>query len=307
MDLVTTDPMTDMQALNSLTWNYTNLAPLESRTITFTMNINTPTDVPAVNGNDILNFEALITPTVDDETQDDNVMILQQTVVNSFDPNDITCLEGKTVTTDYIDKYVHYVIRFENTGTASAVNVLVTDYIDDTMFDISTLVPIASSHRMETRIKENNLVEFIFENISLPFDDASNDGYLVFKIKTLPTLQENDVFENKAGIYFDFNAPIVTNTASTLISNPLSISEENLAEAAITLYPNPAKETIQITANEPIEKLELHTIEGRLIKTKNSTSTSFSKTLDVSFLPAGIYLINITTTKGKAIKKIVKQ
>ena len=234
-------------------------------------------------------------------------MNLQQTVVNSFDPNDIRCLEGETVTTDYIGKYVHYIIRFENTGTASAVNVLVTDYIDDTMFDITTLVPIASSHRMETRIKENNLVEFIFENINLPFDDATNDGYLVFKVKTLATLVENDIFDNKAGIYFDFNAPIITNTASTLISNPLSTTEENLAEATITLYPNPAKETIQITANEPIEKLELHTIEGRLIKTKNIASTSFSNTLDISFLPAGIYLMNITTIKGKAMKKIVKQ
>ena len=56
MDLVTSSPMTDMQVVNTATWNYTNLAPQESRSIAFTMNINTPTDVPAVNGNDILSF-----------------------------------------------------------------------------------------------------------------------------------------------------------------------------------------------------------------------------------------------------------
>ncbi|WP_430412580.1 DUF7619 domain-containing protein [Kordia sp.] len=307
MDLVSASPMEDTQAVNTLTWNYTNLAPQESRNITFTMNINTPTDIPAVNGDDVLSYEVMITPTTDDEAPDDNLMTLQQTVVNSFDPNDIRCLEGETVTTDYIDKYVHYIIRFENTGTASAVNVVVTDYIDDTMFDISTLIPTASSHRMETRIKEDNSVEFIFENINLPFDDASNDGYVVFKIKTLPTLQENDTFDNNAAIYFDFNAPIITNTATTLIMNPLSVSEENLETATITLYPNPVKEQIQITSNEPIEKLELRSIDGRRITVKEIQTTRFSSTVNVSSLPSGIYIMNITTTKGKAIKKIIKQ
>ncbi|WP_046757036.1 DUF7619 domain-containing protein [Kordia jejudonensis] len=307
MDFVSASPMEDSQAVNTLTWNYTNLAPLESRNITFTMNINTPTDVPAVNGDDILSYEVMVTPTADDETPDDNVMTLAQTVVNSFDPNDIRCLEGETVTTDYIGKYVHYIVRFENTGTASAVNIVVSDYIDDQMFNITTLIPIVSSHRMETRVREDNVVEFIFENINLPFNDASNDGYLVFKIKTLPTLQENDTFDNKANIYFDFNAPIITNTATTLIMNPLSISEENLATENITIYPNPASEQVQIISKDALEQIELRAIDGRLITAKSIRTTSFSNTLDVSFLPKGIYLMNITTAKSKTTKKIVKQ
>lgn len=305
MDLVTANPIADTQTLHSLTWNYINLAPFETRAISLTMNINTPTDVPAVNDNDILNYEVIVTPTADDETPGDNVMTLAQTVVNSFDPNDIRCLEGETVTTDYIDEYVHYLIRFENTGTASAVNVVVTDEIDTAKFDIATLRLVSSSHAMVTNIK-NDKVEFIFENINLPFDDASNDGYLVFKIKTLASLVENDTFDNKANIYFDFNAPIITNTASTLIQDPLSIAEENLV-TAIKLYPNPANKLVQVTSQNPIEKLELRTIQGKLIKSENIQTTNFSSTVDVSSLPTGIYLMNITTTKGTAIKKIVKQ
>lgn len=306
MDLVVANPIADTQALHSLTWNYTNLTPFETRTISLTMNINTPTDVPAVNGDDVLTYEVMVTPAADDETPDNNIMTLEQTVVNSFDPNDIRCLEGETVTTDYIGKYVHYLIRFENTGTASAVNVVVTDEIDTAKFDITTLRPVASSHAMVTNIKNENEVEFIFENINLPFDDASNDGYLVFKVKTLASLVENDTFENSANIYFDFNAPIITNTASTLIQDPLSVAEENL-ETAIKLYPNPAKELVQITSQTPIEKLELRTIQGKLIKSKNRQTTNFSSTVNISSLPTGIYLIKITTTKGTAIKKIVKQ
>jgi hypothetical protein len=35
-------------------------------------------------------------------------------------------------------------------------------------------------------------VEFIFQGIQLPFDDANNDGYVVFKIKSKNTLAIGD-------------------------------------------------------------------------------------------------------------------
>jgi hypothetical protein len=307
MDFVTANPAVASQAVNTLTWNYTNLASLETGSIDFTLNINSPLEVPAVNGDDILTFQVAITPTATDGTPDDNMMVLQQTVVNSFDPNDIRCLEGDTVTTDYIDEYVHYLIRFENTGTASAVNVVVTDYIDTTKFDLSTLMPVASSHMMETRINDDNLVEFIFQNINLPFDDATNDGYIVFKIKTLASLVENDTFSNKADIYFDFNFPIATNTAATLISNGLSVASEDAVSQGITLYPNPTKKQLYISSVQPMETMTLLSVGGRRIFSKTFQTTSFSNTLDISLLTRGIYLLKIETTTGTIIKKVIKQ
>lgn len=306
MDLVTATPMTDAQAVNTSTWNYTNLTPFESRSIAFTMNINTPSEVPAVNGDDVLSFETVISPAVADETPDDNIMVLQQTVVNSYDPNDIRCLEGETVTTDYIDEYVHYQIRFENTGTASAVNIAVRDIIDEVKFDISTLRPVASSHAMVTNIKNDNEVEFLFENINLPFDDANNDGYLVFKIKTVGTLVENDTFDNTASIYFDFNFPIVTNNAITLIANPLSVSEENLATENITIYPNPTNEIAYIKTKESITAIEIRTLDGRLVQYDFTQTSNNQYEFNLSKIAAGIYLVNITTTNSKTTKKIIK-
>ena len=69
--------------------------------------------------------------------------------------------------------------------------------IDLSKFDISTLIPTDASHSYITKISEGNKVEFIFENINLPFEDANNDGYIAFKIKTKPTLVVGDSFENK--------------------------------------------------------------------------------------------------------------
>jgi hypothetical protein len=156
---------------------------------------------PAVNNGDILDYSVAITTSNTEETPDDNIFELNQTVVGSFDPNDKTCLEGETVDVATVGKYVHYVIRFENTGTYPAQNIVVKDMIDISKFDVSTLVPLNGSHEFFTRIKDNK-VEFIFENINLDFNDATNDGYVSFKIKTLPTLTVGETFSNDANIYW---------------------------------------------------------------------------------------------------------
>jgi hypothetical protein len=307
MDLVTANPMADTQAVHTLSWDYTNLAPFQTRSILFTMNINTPTEVPSVNGNDVLSFEAVINPTTSDETPEDNMMVLQQTVVNSFDPNDIRCLEGETITTDKVGEYVHYMIRFENTGTASAVNVVVTNEIDVNKLDASTLRPVSSSHGMVTNIKNTNEVEFIFENINLPFDDANNDGYLVFKIKTRSWLNEGDTFDNTANIFFDFNPPITTNTAITTVANPLSVAEENLTTENITMYPNPASEIVYIKTKESVTAIEVRTLEGRLVQHEFTKAGNNLYKLNLSKVAAGMYLVSTTTKLGKTISKIIKR
>src|SRR5690606_17639227 len=132
---------------------------------------------PLVSG-DGLNFSAQIDPTNNEETPDDNMFILQQTVVNSFDPNDKTCLQGDIINVDEVGGYVHYVIRFENTGTSNAENIVIKDMIDTAKYDINTLKPLTGSHSFVTKIKDINKVEFIFENINLPFEDDTNDGYV---------------------------------------------------------------------------------------------------------------------------------
>jgi hypothetical protein len=43
-------------------------------------------------------------------------------------------------------------------------------------------------------------------------DEPGSQGYVIYRIKPLPTLAFGDVIENTASIYFDENPPIVTNT-----------------------------------------------------------------------------------------------
>jgi hypothetical protein len=205
-----------------------------------------------------------------------------------------------------VGDYLHYRIRFENSGSSIAKNIVVKDLIDPSKFDISTLVPINASHPFVTKIANNTAVEFIFQNINLPFDTSSNEGYVAFKIKTKPALSIGDELLNSATIYFDYNQPLTTNTAKTSIQ-VLQIQDQVLLESFL-IYPNPVKNTLNIVQKSPMEmrSLTIYNALGQLVQTfikaENDTTA-----IDVSQLKAGLYFIKIKSDKGSFISKILKE
>jgi hypothetical protein len=80
-----------------------------------------------------------------------------------------------------------------------------------------------------------------------------------------------------------------------------------LATTSITVFPNPAKEHIQITTKQPLTTLEIVTIDGKLVHKELFNTVKYSHKQELSFLAKGIYLMRMTTREGTAIKKIVKQ
>ncbi|RUT68113.1 T9SS C-terminal target domain-containing protein [Flavobacterium cupreum] len=290
---------------NSFSWDFIDLKPFEAREITIKLKINAPIDTPAVNNGDVLKLIAVVSSQNKDETPDDNTFTLNQTAVGSYDPNDKTCLEGSVITPGLIGGYVHYLIRFENTGTYPAQNIVVKDMIDLDKFDISTLIPTSSSHPFVTKISEGNKVEFIFENIKLPFDDDHNDGYIAFKIKTKPTLVVGDSFTNEANIYFDYNFPILTNKETSTFKT-LGIQDFEFSNY-FTVYPVPANDILNIHTTQAIEieSLEIYDILGQLvIAVPNAHSLSG---VDISRLRTGNYFIKVKSDKGSSSMKFIKR
>ena len=302
MDLVSSLPTNTSSSTNSLSWAFSNLKPFETREILFTMNINSLTETPAVNSGDVLSYTATVVGATD-ATPIDNTSILNQTVVNALDPNDKTCVEGTTVLPSTVGQYVHYVIRFENTGTANAQNIVVRDMIDTAKYDVSSLVPLSGSAAYTTRISNTNQVEFVFQNINLPFTAGTNTGYVAFKIKTKPTLVVGDSFSNAANIYFDYNAPIVTNTTTTTIAT-LGTQDFEFSNV-FTLSPVPAKNVLTITTKKAvvISSINIYDTLGQLIQ----VSTNPNETIDVSGLKTGSYFIKIVSDKGTASGKFLKE
>ncbi len=287
----------------NIDWSYSGLQPFESRSFMVTLNVNSPVETPPVNQNDILIMTATINPISGDESPLDNVFELHRLVINSLDPNDKVCLEGITVPTSKIGEYLHYTINFENVGNADAANIVVKDLIDIAKFEVNSLQIVDSSHPMETRVTGNR-VEFIFEDINL---GPNEHGNVVFKIKTKSTLVEGNTVTNKANIYFDYNFPIETNTASTTFQT-LSNGQFQV-DNSVVIAPNPTKNNVNvntnINVNNKIKSIELYDVQGRVLMTQmvNDSQTS----LDISNYVNGVYFVKVNTEIGTSIEKIIKE
>jgi hypothetical protein len=300
---VSSIPDISSQDTENLYYDYVDLKPFETREINLVMNVNGPMDNPPINIGDYLGYKATIYPVVDDETPNDNKFELKQQVVGSLDPNDKTCLQGESVGPETAGEYVHYLIRFENTGNYPAENIVVKDVIDTEKFEVSTLRALNGSHEFYSRIKEN-VVEFIFENINLPFDDQNNDGYVLFKIKTKPELQLGDTFSNEAAIYFDYNFPVITNEYITTIEEQLETPDFDFGNKFV-LYPNPSKNilNIQKKATTEITSVEIYNLLGQVV----IAIPSKTEMIDVSSLKAGTYFVKLNSNKGKSYSKFIKE
>ncbi|KQO21001.1 hypothetical protein ASF10_15600 [Flavobacterium sp. Leaf82] len=305
-DFIESYPAVSSQLVNNLKWNFANLNPTETKEITFVLNVNSPMENPPVNGGAILKYLAEISSSQTDETPANNKFVFDQVVVNSFDPNDKTCIEGDKISKTKIGDYVHYIIRFENTGTYAAQNITVKDVIDLTKYDINSLYPLSGSHLFSTEITDNNKVDFKFENINLPFDDANNDGYLAFKIKTKSTLVEGDSFGGSANIFFDYNSAITTNVPTTTIEQALGVKDFSFGQYFV-VYPNPVSDVLNITTKEDIQlsSIQIYNVLGQLIRVIPNAKNV--ENIDVSGLNSGNYFIKIISDKGNSSTKFIKK
>ncbi len=295
----------DVQNPGLLGWNYSNLLPFESRSYYFRLDINTPTQTPPVNLDDVLNFTATINPIAGDINPADNVFNFNQVVIGSYDPNDITCLEGKSASPSTIGDYLHYVINFENTGTAPAENIVVKVVVDQTKYDINSLQVQNTSHPSEINI-HGNIAEFIFPNINLSVakdPPVGGHGSILFKIKTRDNLISGDEVGKEADIYFDYNAPIETNKAETIFKS-LGIKDHQV-DKSVALYPNPTKGNVSINCDNTIKRVELFDVQGRILQNKIESNNNTQ--LDISNKPNGLYFIRITTENGMKVEKVIKE
>ncbi len=304
LDFVSANPNISSQSLNNLNWNYTGLYPFESREIEFTFNLNSPMEIPAVNIGDILHYVATISTNGQDETPADTVFNLDQTVVGSYDPNDKTCLEGNTITPEMVGNYLHYLIRFQNSGTAAAENVVVKDIIDTTKFDMASLQLTSSSHPQVTKITGNK-VEFQFENINLPAEidnEPGSHGYVAFKIKTKNNLVIGNSVSNKADIFFDYNFPIETNTATSTVA---LLGVNYFENTSVNVTPNPTKDVVHITSKGNITSVQLFDVQGRILETMTVNDDAID--FDLSQKSNGVYFVKIYTVKGVKVEKLIKE
>ena len=202
-------------------------------------------------------------------------------------------------------EFLHYIIRFQNTGSANATFVRIEEQLDQEL-DWSTIKITSASHPYTVSIINGNDVEYYFDNINLPFeaaDPAGSNGYIAYKIKPKSTVQVGDVMSGDASIYFDYNLPIITNVASTTVISNLSVEEFKL-ESLVSIYPNPVKNELFLNVKNgvTVNTVKIYDLQGHmLLETKAEANR-----INTDQLATGIYMLTINTNQGNLNKKIIK-
>lgn len=231
-------------------------------------------------------------------------------VTNSFDPNDKQAFPTgfDAPQNIFANTDLEYMIRFQNTGTDTAFRVVLLDTLS-TFLDPATFRPGASSHPYRYELTENGVLRFTFQPIALPHssvNEPGSNGFVTFRIAQKRDLPVGTRIENRAGIYFDFNLPVITNTVFHTVHAPwlklVNVDQPGVAPMlSFSAFPNPFVEqvTVQLEGEEiPGAVLRLFSTDGRLVQ-----ETPFRQnrlTLDRKGLPAGLYFFAVEA-RGKVL------
>ena len=299
LDFISATATPDSQGTGTLGWNYSNLYPFEERHLDVTLHVNTSTDTPPVNIGDNLLFSATIFPIATDENTTDNDFNYNQTVVDSFDPNDITCLEGNVVAVSEIGNYLHYAINFENTGTDVAQNIVVKMQIDPAQFNLNSLQILNASHPMEAKIT-GDIVEFVFKNIDL---NIGGHGHILLKLKSNASLSVGSIVSRRADIFFDYNFPVDTGLANTTFQ--VLKTQDFQIDSSVAIYPNPTAGMLTIKSDHALKTVSVYDVQGRILATHLAVNSE--TTIDLSRYPKGIYFVKVATDAGTKTEKIIRE
>src|SRR5690606_22834794 len=83
------------------------------------------------------------------------------------------------------------------------------------------------------------------------------------------------------------------NIDNVRVSNTLGVNDPAQHETVISVYPNPAKNDLHISATDPIAKVSILDMTGKTIETYSGNSGKKNMTLNTSQLADGVYMLSV--------------
>ncbi|MEP7170238.1 MAG: T9SS type A sorting domain-containing protein, partial [Bacteroidota bacterium] len=174
----------------------------------------------------------------------------------------------------------------------------------------------SSSHPVNINYgAHSRLFTFTFDNINLPdsnVNEPASHGFIRYRIKPLSALVAGNQIKNNAAIYFDFNQPVLTDTALTSIVLPTGIEVFNLQSSIFNLSPNPADGLVSMNfllkKNADV-KVDVFNSFGQKIKTVLNEKLKSGKqqiTFDAGGYSDGIYFVKMMVDGEMTVRKMVK-
>ncbi len=283
----------------TLTWELTDIDPFETQTITVNFFCDSIDYIPGM----IVSFAGSLGDVPDDIDLSNNTDIVFNEVYESLDPNHKEVIPAGTGPEGNIaveTEWLQYEIEFQNTGTYTALNIVVADTLDNDL-NFTTFQMLGASHSYWIEPVTPNIIKWHFDNIYLPdsgTDMTGSNGYIVFRIKINPGTPIGTEITNTAAIYFDLNDPVMTNkTINTLSTITGTIEEENI-NGMLNLSPNPASDEcrIRLSGITGPATIGIFDMSGKMIVARAVQAGSDELNISIKTFPEGIYLVRLINT-----------
>ncbi len=148
------------------------------------------------------------------------------------------------------------------------------------------LINVENNQLISLNVKNGNNINFKGDGYA-PLDTRNNPNLNCIKVDNTSYSYTNWIWKDNQTIY------------STDCSSTLATNETQKPQTKI--YPNPVKNILSIQMSYKLQKVEIYSVNGQLVK------TSFLKETNVTDLPKGHYLIKIFTDKDVKTEKIIKE
>jgi hypothetical protein len=301
-------PVTYTLSGDTVMWLFSNLNYSSNNSASFVVQFTTPMSTPL---GSIFTSCAYAQTSTPDFNLANNTYCYSRIVTGSYDPNDKTPNPiGVGATGDIAASVTDltYLIRFQNTGNGPAVNIVVKDTLSSNV-NVNTFEMLGSSHNYNIEILPGNILKWKFNNIMLP-DSNSNEpgshGYIQYRIKRTNNNTPGTQIKNTAYIYFDFNEPVVTNTAINTIETITGIKSSFNTNDEWNVFPNPSTGILYIVNSSSVkEESQIQVINSIGQTVLEETITSNYKNIDLSKLNNGVYFVKIISDKQSVIKRVV--
>ncbi len=189
----------------------------------------------------------------------DNLSTDCHTINSSMDPNERQVKSQAFHTNGYVTEEtiqakdrLSFLVTFQNTGTAPAMNVTVTDSLSS-LLDLSTLEPISASAPYSYSVNSNGLVVWHLNNIMLAdsgHNQAGSVGFIRYRISQKAGNPGGSVIRTRSSVVFDLNKPVLTNaTVNTILLVTGEAPVAAQAPSATRIYPNPSNGSTNIEIN----------------------------------------------------------
>jgi len=286
---------------NTITWNQPSLDIFQEREYRIWLQV--PPDVGLIGT--VIPASAEVSTANTDGDLANNTTNAAITVTGSYDPNDKTAYTSTRASNSLYfineDEWIDYVIRFQNTGTDTAFNVVVTDTLPSTL-DPATISLVTASHANTWSLQGQGTLKFIFPNILLPDSNVNeplSHGLISFRIRPKQPVLPGTTIENIANIYFDFNPPVITEP-SVLVAE-FSTGVHEIADPEVILLPNPARDAFEIRGlGQDLLGVTLLSIDGRTVR--SFANANGDRRFMVGGIPSGAYLVELTLRNGTATR-----